>query len=146
MAILKNLSFAQKELVTQWGKLLFDENGEAEVSDEAGEKLATLKGFSVVLDNEADKNSDDDENAQETENTTPGEPENGESEQQEEPADEAGEKQETAQEDTPAAPVYTEEELNAKNVPQLKKIAKDMGLKVAADAKKAELVNAILKK
>lgn len=132
MALLRNPNFKGQDLVTQWGKLTFDENGEVEVTEDAGRKLGTLKGFSFVSDEEMEENSTEEENAQETENTTSDEAEN-----------ESGDEEESAEEET-SATAYTEEELNEKNVPQLRKIAKDMGLAVPSDAKKKQVIEAIL--
>lgn len=146
MAILRNPRFSGKNLVTQWGKLTFNENGEVEVSEDAGKKLGTLKGFSVVLDKEVETSSPDEENSQEMENTTAEKAEN-ESEAEESSKD-VSEKNETedeaAEEKSVETTDYTEEELEKKNVPQLKKIAKDMGLTVSSDAKKKQVIAAIL--
>lgn len=143
MALLRNPNFAGKPLVTQWGKLIFNENGEAEVSEDAGKKLGTLKGFSFVSDDEVESSSDDEENSQETENTTPESSEN-ESEV-EESSEEATSEEESENEDVAVeTTAYTEEELNKKNVPQLKKIAKDLGLSIPADAKKQQVISAII--
>lgn len=143
MALLRNPNFAGKPLVTQWGKLIFNENGEAEVSEDAGKKLGTLKGFSFVSGDEVESSSDDEENSQETENTTPESSENdsevGES-SEEATSEEESENEDVAVETT----AYTEEELNKKNVPQLKKIAKDLGLSIPADAKKQQVIAAII--
>lgn len=137
MAILKNLSFANKALVTQWGKLLFDAEGKTKVDDEAGKKLSTLKGFSVDLDSDMEESSYSEENPQETKDTTP---ENEENEVQEQEDVSDSEEAETESEIVD----YTENELGEKNVPQLKKIAKELGIKTASDAKKQQLIEAIL--
>lgn len=143
MALLRNPNFAGKPLVTQWGKLIFNENGEAEVSEDAGKKLGTLKGFSFVSGDEVESSSDDEENSQETEDTTPESSEN-ESEV-EESSEEATSEEESENEDVAVeTTAYTEEELNKKNVPQLKKIAKDLGLSIPADAKKQQVIAAIV--
>lgn len=143
MALLRNPNFAGKPLVTQWGKLIFNENGEAEVSEDAGKKLGTLKGFSFVSGDEVESSSDEKENSQETENTTPESSEN-ESEV-EESSEEATSEEESENEDVAVeTTAYTEEELNKKNVPQLKKIAKDLGLSIPADAKKQQIIAAII--
>ncbi len=152
MAILKNLSFADRELVTQWGKLHFDKNGEVKVDDEVGKKLSTLKGFSVEAEEESGNNSDDEENSQEDENETP---EDEESEEEVETDSEESE-DDTTEDDTEAetedeeseeeveTTAYTEKELEEKTVPQLRKIAKDMGLAISSDAKKKQIIDAIL--
>ena len=144
MALLRNSNFAGRPLVTQWGKLIFNENGEVEVSEDAGKKLGTLKGFSFVSGDEVKSSSDDEENSQETENTTPESSEN-ESEA-EEYSEEATSEDKSEDEDAAVeTTTYTEEELNKKNVPQLKKIAKDLGLSIPADAKKQQVITAIIK-
>lgn len=151
MAILKNANFANKGLVTQWGRLQFNEKGEVEVSENAGKKLSTLEGFSVDLDGSMETSSDKEENDQETEDTTAedsendSEPEEGEtSAEQEEDAQQVDDEEENATEEENAA--YTEEELAKKNVPQLKKIAKDLKLDMPSDSKKQQLIDAILGK
>lgn len=48
MSILRNKNFAGKELITAFGKILFNEKGEANVELVVAEKLATLRGFEVV--------------------------------------------------------------------------------------------------
>lgn len=142
MALLRNPNFAGKPLVTQWGKLIFNENGEAEVSEDAGKKLGTLKGFSFVSGDEVESSSDDEENSQETENTTP---ESSENESEVEESSEEATSEESENEDVEVeTTAYTEEELNKKNVPQLKKIAKDLGLSIPADAKKQQVIAAII--
>ena len=142
MALLRNPNFAGKPLVTQWGKLIFNENGEAEVSEDAGKKLGTLKGFSFVSGDEVESSSDDEENSQETENTTP---ESSENESEVEESSEEATSEESENEDVAVeTTAYTEEELNKKNVPQLKKVAKDLGLSIPADAKKQQVIAAII--
>lgn len=143
MALLRNPNFAGKPLVTQWGKLIFNENGEAEVSEDAGRKLGTLKGFSFVSGDEVESSSDDEENSQETENTTPESSEN-ESEVEESYEETTFEKESENEDVAVETTAYTEEELNKKNVPQLKKIAKDLGLSIPADAKKQQVIAAII--
>lgn len=143
MALLRNPNFAGKPLVTQWGKLIFNEDGEAEVSEDAGKKLGTLKGFSFVSGDEVKSSSDDEENSQETENTTPESSEN-ESEV-EESSEEATSEEESENENVAVeTTAYTKEELSKKNVPQLKKIAKDLGLSISPDAKKQQVITAII--
>lgn len=153
MAILKNLDFKEKDLVTQWGKLHFDKNGEVEVNDEVGKKLSTLKGFSVEAEEESGNNSDDEENSQENENETP---EDEESEKEVETDSEESEddtteddaeaetEDEESEEEVEETTTYTEKELEEKTVPQLRKIAKDMGLAISSDAKKKQIIDAIL--
>lgn len=155
MAILKNLSFANRELVTQWGKLHFDKNGEVEVDDEVGKKLSTLKGFSVEAGEESENNSNDEENSQEGENETPEDEESEEevetdSEESEDDTTEDDAEAETEDEESEESEeevettAYTEKELEEKTVPQLRKIAKDMGLAISSDAKKKQIIDAIL--
>ena len=134
MAILKNLSLKGQNLVTQWGELTFNENGETEIGEDAGKKLSTLNGFSFISDEEIEKYSNDEKNSQETENTTT-------EESIEETEDEEIETEESSEENVTE---YSEEELNAKNVAQLKKIAKEMGLTVASDAKKKQIIDIII--
>jgi hypothetical protein len=135
MAILKNLNLKGQNLVTQWGELTFNENGETEIGEDAGKKLSTLNGFSFISDEEMEKYSDDEKNSQETENTTT-------DESIEETEDEEIETEDSSEEENVAE--YSEEELNAKNVAQLKKIAKEMGLTVASDAKKKQIIDIII--
>ena len=66
MAILKNLSLKGQNLVTQWGELTFNENGETEIGEDAGKKLSTLNGFSFISDEEIEKYTDDEKNSHET--------------------------------------------------------------------------------
>lgn len=135
MAILKNLSLKGQNLVTQWGELTFNENGETEIGEDAGKKLSTLNGFSFISDEEIEKYPDDEKNSQETENTTT-------DESIEETENEEIETEESSEEENVTK--YSEEELNAKNVAQLKKIAKEMGLTVASDAKKKQIIDIII--
>lgn len=132
MAILKNPNFKGKDLMTQWGKLTFDENGEVEISEDAGKKLGTLKGFSFIPNGNVENNSPDKEKSQETKDTSSEISEN-ESENETEANSEAEETNE-----------YTEEELEENTVAQLKKIAKDMGITIQSDAKKKQIIESIL--
>lgn len=134
MAILKNLSLKGQNLVTQWGELTFNENGETEIGEDAGKKLGTLNGFSFISDEKIEKYPGDEKNSQETENTTT-------DESIEETEDEEIETEESSEKNVTE---YSEEELNAKNVAQLKKIAKEMGLTVASDAKKKQIIDIII--
>lgn len=136
MAILKNLSLKGQNLVTQWGELTFNENGETEIGEEAGKKLSTLNGFSFISDEEMEKYSDYEKNSQETENTTADESIEEETESEEIETENSSEEENVTE--------YSEEELSAKNVAQLKKIAKEMGLTVASDAKKKQIIDIIL--
>ena len=50
MALLKNLSLANKSLITSYGTLKFSEEGTVELEQAIAEKFMDLKGFSVEPD------------------------------------------------------------------------------------------------
>jgi hypothetical protein len=144
MAILKNIRFANKELVTAFGKIHFDANGTADVEDSAAAKLSTLKGFSVVEED----SSDETENTQETKS----EQQEDESEEvsvetTEEDSAEQDENAETAEQEDSAAEAdktALHDELEKMNVPQLKKYAKDNGIDIGSASKKDDIIAAIM--
>ena len=129
-----------QSIATAIGLISFDENGIAEVNDEEmAEKLLQLDGYkrpdgegapkqpqSEPKKAEVENNSSEEENTQETEeNTSDNEEENVEEEKSE------GEE-------------LTEEVLTTKNVPQLRKIAKDNDIDLNGATKKDEIIAIIL--
>lgn len=124
MAILKNTAFANKSLVTAYGKIEFNENGISEVKDFVAKKLANLKGFTVE---ESDENLEVEEVVEEE--TTE------EVEEIEEELDEVEENEKTS---------VTREELEALTVKQLEKFAKENEIDLAGATKKADIISVIL--
>lgn len=124
MAILKNIAFANKNLVTAFGKITFDGNGEVHLDDSAAEKLATLDGFSIV----EETTTPDTKNAVETKS--------------EQVADEVA--TDTVEEET-ADEVIDRDELEKMNVPQLRKYAKTNNIDISGLSKKDDIIDAILK-
>lgn len=123
-----------KQLATSGGKIQFNAEGVAEIAnEELVEKLLGLKGYSLVEDTENPvknpkkepdmvKSSDEDEKPQEEDENT----------SDEEDAEGVAEAE------------YTEESLMEKNVPQLKKVAKDNNIDLAGATKKDEIIAIIL--
>ena len=157
MATLKNVAYANKDLVTAYGTFHFSETGETEIDESAGKKLATIQGFSLIGDTEEPEQKNDyveqdaeedeqgenltpeEENAQETEEN--GEPENEpESEENNE-----GESDESEDEDAEEDEI-TEDELQEYTVAELKKYAKDNGIDIGTASKKQDIINVIIGK
>ena len=156
MATLKNVAYANKDLVTAYGTFHFSENGETEIDESAGKKLATLKGFSLVGDTEEHEQKNDsveqdaeedeqgenptheEENAQETEENA--ESDSDEDDDEEEP-DDSENPDEDAEEDE-----ITEDELQDYTVAELKKYAKDNGIDIGTASKKQDIINVIVGK
>lgn len=135
MVTLVNTAFKNKSLVTSWGKIEFSAEGVAEVEDIVGEKLSKLTGFSLGTK----VSTPDDENDQKNKNMTL-ENQNMASDKTETISD--NQEDESQDDET----TITAEELDAMNVPQLKKYAKEAGIDVANLSKKQELIDAILAK
>lgn len=125
-----------KQLATSYGKVQFNSDGVAEIeNEELVEKLLKLNGYKLV---EGDENSD--ENRQE-------EPDAGKTSAAEETTqknDEDTSEDEPEEDDGVAETEYTEESLMEKNVPQLKKVAKDNDIDLAGATKKDEIIAVIL--
>lgn len=125
-----------KQLATSYGKVQFNSDGVAEIeNEELVEKLLKLNGYKLV---EGDENSA--ENRQE-------EPDAGKTSAVEETTqknDEDTSEDEPEEDDGVAETEYTEESLMEKNVPQLKKVAKDNDIDLAGATKKDEIIAIIL--
>ena len=123
--IIQNLGLKNKRIMTALGEVQFNENGKAEVQDEQGRRLSSLKGFVVV------------EEKQETDNKQP---------EQDKVVSQNEEKDDVIDKDNESftGTITLEEIKAAKNVPILKKIAKDNNIDVEGLAKKDEIANAII--
>ena len=161
MATLKNVAYANKDLVTAYGTFHFSENGETEIDEFAGKKLATLEGFSLVGDTEEHEQENDsveqdaeedeqgenptseEENAQDTEENA--ESDSDEDDDDEEPVTDDDEDSENPDEDAEEDEI-TEEELQEYTVAELKKYAKDNGIDIGNASKKQDIINVILGK
>lgn len=151
---LSNTKYAGKTLVTAFGNIAFDKDGNANVSDEAVEALTKLPGFTTDYTTPADTDidpdrdegdkatskdgsddvghagDDDQEKTQGEGDTTQNGDESGENDG-ENPGDEAVE-------------ALTEEQLKKLQVPSLKKLCKDKGLDITGITTKQPLINLLL--
>lgn len=154
MATLKNVAYANKDLVTAYGTFHFSETGETEVDESTGKKLATLQGFSLIGDTEEPEQENDSveqdaEKDEQGENPTPEEENAQETEENDEPEsedeDEEPDDSENADEDAEEDEI-TEDELQEYTVAELKKYAKDNGIDIGTASKKQDIINAIIGK
>ena len=124
LAKLMNLKYAGKKLTTGFGTIEFNELGIAEVEDTVADTLVELQGFSVQKEelDEDTKEISPEEDSQKFEQENPVEDKELEEDSEE----------------------YTEEELDKLTVPQLKKIANEMGVNTKDLTKKNQLISAIL--
>ena len=138
-----------KKLATSKGLIQFDANGIADIPDEElVTKLLELKGYEKAEDDSQD--AQDGKKESETENTTTqeekhefeasGQPEEDSS--SESTPEEVEQAEETEPEETETTPYG--EELLEKNVPQLKKIAKEKGIDLNGANKKDEIIAILL--
>ena len=118
MSLIQNILLKNKNLATSFGMFTFDDKGIADIPKEQADKLLQLKGYTCL-----------DESPQVTKTpevptmTTP-EIDGDNSEKKEQ--------------------VTTIEELNSKNVPMLKKFAKEQNINTEGLSTKTELVDAIV--
>ena len=154
MAILKNKAYANKGLVTAYGTFHFSENGETEIDEATGKKLATLQGFSLIGDTEEPEQENDSveqdaEKDEQGENPTPEEENAQETEENDEPEsedeDEEPDNSENADEDAEEDEI-TEDELQEYTVAELKKYAKNNGIDIGTASKKQDIINVIIGK
>ena len=136
MSKIINLLLKGQAVMTSGGRIDFDSEGVAEVEDEElVDRLVQLKGY-------------------ERADSQPEQPEQPEEPKEEEKVEEVPPEEENTQEidestsedkeeGTPESE-FTEEFLSAKNVPQLKKIAKDNNIDLAGASKKDEIIAVIL--
>lgn len=166
MATLKNVAYANKDLVTAYGTFHFSETGETEIDESAGKKLATIQGFSLIGESEEPEQENDsveqdaeedeqgenptpeEENAQETEEN--GEPESEEPDEsddddEDEEPDDSENPDENADEDAEEDEI-TEDKLQEYTVAELKKYAKDNGIDIGTAYKKQDIINIIIGK
>lgn len=111
---IENLRYAGRSIIFRGEEIAFSESGIAEVPDDVGEVLVTMKGYFDTSKSAS--------NAPSTVSRVPV-PEAVESDSSEE---------------------ITEETLNEKNVMQLKKIAKDLGVELDGASKKDQIIELIL--
>lgn len=114
MAILKNVKLANKEIATAFGNFKFSEEGITEMNYDLAVRLAELKDFSLVEDEEED--AEPDVQIDETE----------------------------AEEEVEEENLITREELEKMTVKQLEKYAKDNEIDLVDATKKADIVSVIL--
>lgn len=140
-----------KQLATSIGLIQFDANGVADIADEEMvEKLLELKGYSLAeegensaqnleKDSETEKTSPEEKNTQENDENT-----SEDVQDEEDKAEDKSEEVEGDSEDAADEGAWTEEKLANKNVPQLKKIAKDNNIDLNGASKKDEIIAIIL--
>lgn len=127
-----------KAVVTSGGLITFDSEGVANVDDEElVERLIQLKGYKRAKEDIQPENPEPQEEAKEEDKVEEVPPE-------EENAQETDESTSEDKEEEAAESKFTEEFLSAKNVPQLKKIAKDNNIDLAGATKKDEIIAIIL--
>lgn len=167
MATLKNVAYANKDLVTAYGTFHFSETGETEIDESAGKKLATIQGFSLIGDTEEPEQKNDsveqdaeedeqgenptpeEEDAQETEENDEDEPESEEPDESEDSEDEEPDDSENPDENTDEdaeEDEITEDKLQEYTVAELKKYAKDNGIDIGTAYKKQDIINVIIGK
>lgn len=161
MSTIKNERMKGRTLTTSFGKFAFNSEGVAEVPDEHANKLLALKGYKIV--GEAPKGDEnDDEQGKVGENPT-----GGENSQNDDESNAGNEEKDDETEDEGSNPdaegegsddtsnsegvadgdneekvvetTFSPEELEGKNVPQLKKIAKDNGIDLQGATKSDEI-------
>lgn len=140
-----------KQLATSIGLIQFDANGVADIADEEMvEKLLELKGYSLAeegensaqnleKDSETEKTSPEEKNTQENDENT-----SEDVQDEEDKVEDKSEEVEGDLEDAADEGAWTEEKLANKNVPQLKKIAKDNNIDLNGASKKDEIIAIIL--
>lgn len=127
MSMIFNNRLKNKELVTSKGKIQFNAEGVADIQDEElVNKLLELSGYSL-FDGEQPKKAvespkEEDESTDEVDESTDEVDDDIFSENDE----------------------FTEESLSTKNVPQLRKIAKDNNIDIAGANKKDEIIAIII--
>ena len=133
MVTLMNKKLANKNLVTAYGKLQFSAEGEVEVEETVARKLATLKDFSIVGEEEAVDETSEDEVGEDLTD-------------EESDADEADdENTENDEEETDVEETsITKEELEKMSVKQLEKFAKDNDIDLGSATRKADIIAVIL--
>ncbi|MCM1216804.1 MAG: SAP domain-containing protein [Lachnospiraceae bacterium] len=153
---LSNTKYAGKTLVTAFGKITFDKDGNANVSDEAVEALTKLPGFTTDYTTPADTDIDPDKGAGEpgegTSEGDSGDGEHAEDDGQDEPQGEADTTQngdESSEnggekDDDEAVEALIEEQLKKLPVPSLKKLCKERGLDITGINNKQPLINLLL--
>ena len=154
MSTIKNERMKGRTLTTSFGKFAFNSEGVAEVPDEHANKLLALKGYKIV--GEAPKGDEnDDEQGKVGENPTGGEnsqnddESNAGNEEKDDETDAEGEGSDDTSnsegvadgnnEEKVVETTFSPEELEGKNVPQLKKIAKDNGIDLQGATKSDEI-------
>lgn len=144
---LSNIKYAGKTLVTAFGDITFDNDGNANVSDEAVEALTKLPGFTTdyTTPDEGDGGEAPGEgDSGDGEHTEDGEQENTQGDNDPtENGDESGENGDENPGDE-AVEALTEEQLKKLQVPSLKKLCKDKGLDITGINTKQPLINLLL--
>lgn len=139
-----------RKLNTAFGLFEFDQQGIAEVPDEHVNKLLALNGYKLIGGKPAapeNNGQDDDLNAQDgAEDGQVGKNPNEEENTQNDDENDAEQAEENNddEEQSGGKPTMTVEQLNGKNVAQLKKIAKDNNIDLAGATKKDEIIPIIL--
>ena len=155
---LSNTTYAGKTLVTAFGNITFDKDGNANVSDEAVEALTKLPGFTTDYTTPAEDDTDKgDEDGGETHGENDktltdgdsGAVEHAEGGQQkntqgDENDTQNGDENGKNDEETPGDEALTEEQLKKLQVPSLKKLCKDKGLDITGITTKQPLINLLL--
>ena len=119
MSKIVNIQLKNKKLTSSFGTFSFDQNGEANVPEEAFNEFIQLKGFFSV-------DAQDSEQSAEVPLTS----------------DNVSPTEETSQEIPETS--FSEEELEKLTVPQLKKIAREHGIDLTDASKKDEIIPLIL--
>ena len=135
-----------KSIATAIGLISFDENGIAEVDDEEMvEKLLQLDGYERPEGEEVSEQPKQSEHHQnEAKQPEVKENSSGGENTQENDEDNSDDEKEKVGEEKSEGEELTEEVLTTKNVPQLRKIAKDNNIDLNGATKKDEIVAIIL--
>lgn len=130
MALLKNKKLANKFVITAYGKIQFSAEGIADVEDSVAEKLATLKDYELVGAENHDEVKKPEEAVDE--------------QKEDEVVDETDSDEEEIIDEEYEEEVDLKAELEAMNVKQLEKYAKENDIDLNGATKKADIISAIL--
>lgn len=122
--------FRNRDIVTSFGKIHFDEKGEAEVTDACARAFGSIPNFSILEEKAVQKPKQEPVSVPKTETTTP-----------------EGKTHSEATVDTAedkAEPETDINEIKSMNIMQLKKYAREHGIDTTGASKKDELLALIL--
>ena len=122
--------FRNRDIITSFGTMHFDDKGVAEVSEATARVFSTIPNFSVIEEKAVQKPKQDTVSVPKTEATTP----------EVKPTSEAP----VATEEEKAEPDTDINEIKSMNTMQLKKYAREHGIDTTGASKKDELLALIL--